>query len=82
MPDTSLQHSREERARREVGQTTIGPWTAWVLVVQVLLVVGGLCYTGGLGFYAWRSLPFSHSIWHSFVLSGSILHFVAYFLFS
>jgi len=40
MPETSLQHSREELARREVGQTKVGRATAWLLVVQFLLLVG------------------------------------------
>lgn len=45
-----------------------------------LLLVGGVCYTGGLAFYGWRSLPFSHSVWHFFVLAGSVLHFFAVWL--
>ena len=43
----------------------------------VLLLVGGLAYTLGLGFYAWRRLPYHHAIWHLFVLAGSISHFFA-----
>lgn len=43
----------------------------------MLVVIGGLAYTGGLAFYAWRRLPYSHAIWHVFVLAGSALHFVA-----
>ena len=43
----------------------------------VLLLVGGLAYTLGLGFYAWRRLPYHHAIWHVFVLAGSISHFFA-----
>jgi hemolysin III len=42
-----------------------------------LLVLGGLCYTGGIAFYLWRSLRFHHAIWHLFVLAGGILHFFA-----
>jgi alginate O-acetyltransferase complex protein AlgJ len=42
MPKTSLQRTREEIARREVGHTTIGRWTAWVLSVQFVLVVAGV----------------------------------------
>lgn len=42
-----------------------------------LLVSGGLAYTLGIIFYAWRSLPFSHAVWHLFVLAGSTLHFFA-----
>ncbi len=44
-----------------------------------LLVVGGLCYTGGAGFYLWRGLPYNHAIWHIFVLGGSACHWVAVF---
>ena len=43
----------------------------------VLLLVGGLAYTLGIGFYAWRRLPYHHAIWHVFVLAGSIFHFFA-----
>ena len=40
-----------------------------------LLFLGGAAYTLGVPFYLWRSLPFSHAIWHGFVLLGSVLHF-------
>ena len=40
-----------------------------------LLLAGGLCYTGGLGFYLWRRLPFHHALWHLCVLAGSTLHY-------
>lgn len=43
----------------------------------VLLVAGGLAYTGGVLFYAWRRLPFNHAVWHVFVLAGSVLHYFA-----
>ena len=43
----------------------------------VWLVAGGLAYTMGVVFYAWKKLPFNHAIWHLFVLSGSICHFFA-----
>jgi len=42
-----------------------------------LLIAGGICYTGGIVFYAWRSLRFNHALWHFFVLGGSVCHFVA-----
>ncbi len=44
-----------------------------------LLVVGGLCYTGGAVFYLWRRLPYNHAIWHLFVLGGSACHWAAVF---
>lgn len=43
----------------------------------VVLVSGGLAYTGGTVFYVWRRLPFNHAIWHAFVLAGSSLYFFA-----
>ncbi|MEN8140668.1 MAG: hemolysin III family protein [Thermodesulfobacteriota bacterium] len=43
----------------------------------VLLVLGGLVYTLGVTFYVWKKLPYSHAIWHLFVLGGSTLHFFA-----
>jgi hemolysin III len=43
----------------------------------ILLILGGLAYTAGIAFYAWRRLPFNHSIWHGFVLAGTVLHFFA-----
>ena len=42
MIDTSLQQTREEIARREVGHTTVGRGTACLLVAQFLLIVGGV----------------------------------------
>ena len=41
------------------------------------LVAGGLAYSIGVIFYLWRKLPYSHGIWHLFVLAGSMLHFFA-----
>jgi len=42
-----------------------------------LLALGGLTYTVGVAFYAWRRLPYGHAVWHGFVLGGSTLHFFA-----
>jgi hemolysin III len=42
-----------------------------------LLVAGGLAYTLGTLFYHNRRIPYSHAIWHLFVLAGSVLHFLA-----
>lgn len=40
-----------------------------------LMILGGLSYTAGVIFYAWRGLPYGHAVWHIFVLSGSMLHY-------
>jgi hemolysin III len=46
-----------------------------------LLAAGGVAYSAGIVFYAWRSLPYAHAIWHGFVLAGSALHFAAVLLY-
>jgi hemolysin III len=46
-----------------------------------LLLAGGLSYTAGVVFYAWKRLPYHHAVWHAFVLAGSICHFFAVLLF-
>ena len=66
----------------------------WAIVVAVkpmlehvaaggllLLAGGGLAYTAGIVFYKWRRLPYSHAIWHGFVLLGSTLHFFSVLLY-
>lgn len=39
------------------------------------LALGGLFYTLGVVFYVWKRLPYSHAIWHLFVVTGSVMHF-------
>ena len=39
------------------------------------LVAGGVAYSAGVVFYTARRLPYSHFIWHLFVLAGSTCHF-------
>jgi len=41
------------------------------------LLAGGLAYTVGVIFFGWHGLPYSHAIWHVFVLVGSITHYCA-----
>jgi hemolysin III len=41
------------------------------------LALGGLLYTGGVVFYVWEKIRFSHAVWHLFVLGGSLAHFFA-----
>lgn len=35
-----------------------------------ILFLGGLLFTFGSIFYAWRKIPFNHAIWHLFVIAG------------
>lgn len=46
-----------------------------------LLLLGGAMYTLGVLFYLWRRLPYSHAVWHLFVLAGSVLHYLAILLY-
>lgn len=41
------------------------------------LIAGGILYTLGAFFFVRDKIPFNHSIWHLFVLGGSIFHFFA-----
>ncbi len=43
----------------------------------VLLLAGGLTYTAGTLFYHNHRIPYSHAVWHVFVLMGSLLHVAA-----
>lgn len=40
-----------------------------------LLAVGGLVYLLGVFFYVQKKIPFTHAIWHLFVLGGAVCHF-------
>jgi hemolysin III len=44
------------------------------------LVAGGVSYTAGTVFYMSKRIPYSHGIWHLFVLGGSACHFAAVLL--
>ncbi len=46
-----------------------------------LLIAGGLCYTIGTIFYVWRLFKYHHAVWHTFVLAGSVLHFLMILLY-
>ncbi|WP_297517284.1 hemolysin III family protein [uncultured Clostridium sp.] len=62
----------------------------WLIVVDVkgivsgvdsttliLLVLGGVAYTSGCFFFAKDQWRFNHSIWHIFVMAGSIFQYFA-----
>jgi len=48
---------------------------------ELLLIIGGLSYTVGIIFYALDKIKYFHSIWHLFVLSGSISHYLMVLLY-
>jgi hemolysin III len=47
----------------------------------LLIVAGGVAYTGGLAFYRWTRLPFSNVLWHLCVVAGTACFFLAIALF-
>lgn len=56
-------------------------WSAVESGGLLLLLIGGLAYSGGVVFYIWDRLPYNHAIWHLFVLAGSLCHFFAILLY-
>ncbi|MGB3681934.1 MAG: hemolysin III family protein [Rubrobacteraceae bacterium] len=41
------------------------------------LAAGGIVYTAGTIFYHNRRVPYSHAVWHLFVIGGSACHYLA-----
>lgn len=77
------------RERALVIGTVLYAFMGWLIVVGFrqlvthlppvsvqLLFAGGLAYTIGILFFAWRR-RYMHFVWHLFVLAGSALHFFA-----
>jgi hemolysin III len=46
----------------------------------VLLIAGGACYTIGTYFFLKDRKKYYHSVWHMFVLGGTVLHFFSVML--
>jgi hemolysin III len=62
----------------------------WVILVAIqplykampfngflFLIAGGISYTVGTIFFIRNQVKYNHSVWHVFVLGGSVLHFFA-----
>jgi hemolysin III len=61
-----------------VGVAAIGPAREALPGVSLwLLVLGGVTYVAGVGFYRWHGLKFHNAIWHLFVAVAAGLHFAA-----
>lgn len=66
-------------------------WLSLIVIYQLiqnlpiggvmLLAMGGIIYSLGVVFYVWERIPYNHAIWHGFVLSGTICHFLAIYLY-
>ena len=60
-----------------LGVVALGPLIRSLSGAALLwLLSGGIAYTAGTFFYH-RRIPYSHALWHVFVLIGSVCHFVA-----
>ena len=56
----------------------IGPIIAALTpATLVLIVIGGVLYSCGVVFHAWRRLRFQNAIWHGFVLGAAVCHYGA-----
>ncbi len=44
---------------------------------MVLLLAGGVIYTGGVAFHMWEKLRYHNVIWHSCVLAAACCHYAA-----
>ena len=46
------------------------------------IIAGGIAYTvGALVYLIGKKVKYMHSIWHFFVLAGSVLHFIAIYFY-
>lgn len=44
------------------------------------LLAGGICYTAGAVVYMLKKIPWTHPVWHLFVIGGTVLHFFSVYL--
>ena len=73
--------------RLSVGLYLAMGWSGMMLYDSVVMalptlalsfvVAGGVFYTLGVIFHAWRRLRFQNAIWHGFVLGGAACHYTA-----
>ena len=85
-----LVHGDRFKVLSTIGYVALG-WIAVIAIKPLFaaiplggmawLLAGGLCYTVGVIFFAWKRLPFSHAVWHLFVMAGSMCHYLAVLLY-
>ena len=79
--------TRTRHSRISIALYVIMGWLAVIAIKPILLLVplpgillilaGGIAYTGGLAFFAAHRLRYNHFIWHLFVIAGTVCHFFA-----
>ena len=53
----------------------------FVVLTTLLLLAGGICYSIGCVFYVLKKIPYMHTVFHLWVLAGSILQFLSIVLY-
>lgn len=48
--------------------------------VMTMIILGGVLYLIGVFFYLWDKYPYTHAVWHFFVLVAAVCHYVAILL--
>jgi hemolysin III len=60
------------------GIVLIKPMVATLPTTSIALIVaGGIVYSCGVIFFAWKGLRFHNAVWHGFVITGAGLHLAA-----
>lgn len=52
-------------------------WLRMPVEGSMLLLAGGIAYTGGVAFYATKRMRYGHFLWHLCVLAGTVCHYLA-----
>jgi hemolysin III len=52
-------------------------WDSLPLAGLAWLFGGGIAYTAGVYFYLHKTMRYGHFVWHLFVVTGTVCHFVA-----
>lgn len=79
--------ARTRHSRISIALYVVMGWLAVVAAKPILLLIpvpgillilaGGIAYTGGLAFFAAHRIRYNHFIWHLFVIAGTTCHFFA-----
>jgi hemolysin III len=60
------------------GVVLVGPLVQTLPTASIALIVaGGIVYSLGVIFFAWKGLRFHNAVWHGFVVTGAGLHLAA-----
>lgn len=80
-------NKRTRHSRISIVLYVIMGWLAVVAVKPIVMLIpvpgillilaGGIAYTGGLAFFASERIRYNHFIWHLFVIAGTTCHFFA-----